>query len=101
VDAIAAAQRDEYQGLEDAIPDLKRLDRYERRAWPQQKCAIRGFVNIKLQRMLDARAADYRSNSEPAGTRSRQGLSANACRYVTIAWACFLVFATVKLVWTF
>jgi hypothetical protein len=55
---IDAQQRDEYEALQEAIPDLKRLDRYERRAWSQQKCAIREFMNIKLLRMLDARTAN-------------------------------------------
>jgi hypothetical protein len=39
--------RDEYEALEAAILDLKRLDRYERRAWSQQKRAIREFMRIK------------------------------------------------------
>ena len=41
-------ERDEFEALEEAIPDLKRLERYERRAWSQQKRAIREFMNTKL-----------------------------------------------------
>jgi hypothetical protein len=40
--------RDEHEALEAAIPDLTRLDRYERRAWSRQKRAIREFMRIKL-----------------------------------------------------
>ena len=36
--------RDEYKALEVAIPDLKRLGRYERRAWARQKRALREFM---------------------------------------------------------
>ena len=39
--------RDEYEALEAAILDLKRLDRYERRAWSRQKRALREFMRIK------------------------------------------------------
>jgi hypothetical protein len=46
-------ERDEYEALEEAIPDLKRLDRYERRVWSAQKRAIREFMNIKLLRRLE------------------------------------------------
>jgi len=44
--------RDDYAALEEAIPDLVRLDRYERRIWSAQKRAIREFMNIKLMRKL-------------------------------------------------
>ena len=40
--------RDEYAALEAAIPDLKRLVRYERRAWSRQKRALREFMRTKL-----------------------------------------------------
>jgi hypothetical protein len=46
-------ERDDCEALEEAIPDLKRLDRYERRAWSQHKRAIHEFMNIKLMRMLE------------------------------------------------
>jgi len=41
-------QRDQFDALEEAAPDLVRLDRYERRTWTRQKRAIRAFMNIKL-----------------------------------------------------
>lgn len=46
-------QRGDAEALEEAIPDLKRLDRYERRAWAQHKRAIRAFMNIKLMREME------------------------------------------------
>ena len=47
-------ERDEFAALEEAAPDLIRLDRYERRAWSRQKRAIRDFMNMKLMRAIDA-----------------------------------------------
>jgi len=47
---IAAQERDEFEALEEALPDLIRLERYESRAWSRQKRAIRTFMNIKLIR---------------------------------------------------
>jgi hypothetical protein len=44
---IEAGQRDEYEALQAATPDLIRLDRYESRAWSRQKRAIREFIRIK------------------------------------------------------
>ena len=55
--------RDEYKALEAAIPDLKRLDRYQRRAWSRQKRALREFMRIKL--------AATNCHSDPAEERSR------------------------------
>jgi len=40
-------ERDERQAVLEALPDLARLDRYERRAWSRQKRAIRNFMRIK------------------------------------------------------
>jgi hypothetical protein len=40
-------ERNESQALLEALPDLVRLDRYERRAWARQKRAIRNFMRIK------------------------------------------------------
>jgi hypothetical protein len=48
----AAWERDEAAALEEAALDLVRLDRYERRAWSQQKRAILEFMNIKLMKAL-------------------------------------------------
>jgi hypothetical protein len=47
---IRRQQRNEYEALEEAIPDLIRMERYERRAWSRHKRAIREFVLIKFQR---------------------------------------------------
>jgi hypothetical protein len=45
---IRRQQRNEYEALEEAIPDLIRLERYERRAWSRHKRAIREFGLIKF-----------------------------------------------------
>ena len=47
---IAQQERDEYEALEEAAPDLIRLERYERRTWSRQKRAIREFMNLKMMR---------------------------------------------------
>ncbi len=49
---IARRERDEYDALEEAVPDLIRLERYERRAWSRQRRAIREFLNLKFARKL-------------------------------------------------
>jgi hypothetical protein len=49
---IRRQQRNEYEALEEAAPDLIRLDRYERRAWSGQQRAIREFLNIKFTRTI-------------------------------------------------
>jgi hypothetical protein len=41
-------ERNEYEAQEEAVPDLIRLERYERRAWSRQKRAIQQFVLIKF-----------------------------------------------------
>jgi hypothetical protein len=51
---IRRRQRDEYAALEEAIPDLIRLERYERRAWSRQQRAIQEFVLIKFNRAMAA-----------------------------------------------
>ena len=56
-------ERDECQALEEAIPDLKRLQRYERRVWSQHKEAIRNFMNIRLMRDLQMRKSGARAAS--------------------------------------
>jgi hypothetical protein len=51
-------ERDELQCLLEALPDLVRLARYERRAWSRQKRAIRRFIDIQvLRETAKARAA--------------------------------------------
>ena len=47
-------ERDQFAALEEAAPDLIRLDRYERRAWSRQMRAFRDFMNMKLMRAMDA-----------------------------------------------
>ena len=42
--------RDEVDTMREAIPDLKRLMRYERRAWSRRKRALRNFMDIKFKR---------------------------------------------------
>jgi hypothetical protein len=39
--------RDEFDAMREAMPDLQRLARYERRAWSRRKRAIRNFIEIK------------------------------------------------------
>jgi hypothetical protein len=41
-------ERDEFAALEEAVVDLVRLERYERRCWSQQKRAIRDFMNLRM-----------------------------------------------------
>ena len=40
-------ERDEFDAMCEARPDLDRLARYERRAWSRRKRAIRNFIEIK------------------------------------------------------
>jgi hypothetical protein len=40
-------QRDEHQAVEEAAPDLVRLERYYRRVWSEQRRAIQQFINIR------------------------------------------------------
>ena len=49
---ILRGERNEYEALEEAIPDLIRLERYERRAWSRQKRAINEFLNLKFTREI-------------------------------------------------
>jgi hypothetical protein len=57
VAVIEQRQRDEHEALKEAIPDLIRLERYERRAWSRQRRAIREFLNIKFTRKFVKTAA--------------------------------------------
>lgn len=50
-------ERGDDEALEEALPDLKRLDRYERRAWSQYKRAVCEFMNVKLMLQLEKRSA--------------------------------------------
>ncbi len=47
-DEVCVPHRDETAAMEEAVKDLVRLDRYERRARSRQKQAIRAFMNIRL-----------------------------------------------------
>jgi hypothetical protein len=55
---VAQQERDEYEAIEEAISDLVRLVRYERRAWSRQKRAISEFANHQVTR--------HRTNSDPS-----------------------------------
>lgn len=44
------AMRDEFDAMRLALPDLRRLERYERRAWSRRKRAIRDFIEITSRR---------------------------------------------------
>jgi hypothetical protein len=45
-------ERDKYEALEEVLPDLIKLDRYERQAWSRQMRAMRDFMNVKLMLWL-------------------------------------------------
>jgi hypothetical protein len=42
-------ERDEHEALKAAVPDLRRLERYERRAQTRQRQAIRRFIEAKFR----------------------------------------------------
>jgi len=67
---LTREERGDAEALEEAIPDLKRLDRYELRAWSQYKRAIREFINIKVMRAF---AID--AGSEPAAQNGLQSMN--------------------------
>jgi hypothetical protein len=50
-------ERDEFDALREATPDLERLGRYERRAWSRHKRAMREFIAIKASSFDDERNA--------------------------------------------
>jgi hypothetical protein len=43
-------ERDEVDAMREAMPDLERLARYERRAWSRRKRAMRNFMAIKIKK---------------------------------------------------
>ena len=51
---IRRRERTEYEALEEAIPDLIRLDRYERQAWSRQRRAVQQLVLIRFSRAMAA-----------------------------------------------
>lgn len=47
-------EREEWEAMQAALPDLVRLERYERRAWSRYQRSIKQFVDVKLmQRKRD------------------------------------------------
>jgi len=60
VDQVEKNVPERYEGaaLEEAAVDLVRLDRYERRARSRQDRAIRGFIDRKLMKRLEAELAE-------------------------------------------
>jgi len=55
--------RGEFDAMRLALPDLKRLERYERRAWSRRKRAIRDFIEIKSRReRVRKRACECKQN---------------------------------------
>jgi hypothetical protein len=56
-------ERDEDEAICAALPVLKRLSRYERRAWSRRNRALRRFMEIEIQLAEDADAAAGRSAS--------------------------------------
>lgn len=46
-DQATNPERDEYEALEKAAPDLESVERYERRAWSRQLRAIRDFMTME------------------------------------------------------
>jgi hypothetical protein len=58
-------ERDEFDAMASAMPDLDRLDRYRRRAWSRQRRAIRRFMEI--QSALDAPMSQLDGRDEHSG----------------------------------
>ena len=46
IEAMPPQIRDEFDALREAMPNLARLHRYERRAWSRRKRAVREFIAI-------------------------------------------------------
>ena len=51
-----ALQRDEFDAMRSAMPDLNRLERYRRRAWSRERRAVRRFLELKRRSSADAPA---------------------------------------------
>jgi hypothetical protein len=45
---VEEQERDDHEALAAAVPDLIRLERYQRRAWSRQKRAIRQFIALRV-----------------------------------------------------
>lgn len=52
----AARQRDEFDAMRSAMPDLNRLERYRRRAWSRERRAVRRFLELQRRCGADAPA---------------------------------------------
>jgi hypothetical protein len=52
-------ERDEFDAMREAVPDLERLVRYQRRAWSHQRRAMREFMAIKASSLDDNRNASH------------------------------------------
>ena len=50
---MVTMERDEFAAMFEAMPDLVRLERYERRAWSRRRSAILEFIAIKAQAGAD------------------------------------------------
>jgi hypothetical protein len=57
-------ERDEIDAMHEAIPDLNRLARYERRAWSRRKRAMWNFMDIKSR---DSRLDRFQSRAQQSG----------------------------------
>jgi hypothetical protein len=62
IDADDLHQRDEGEALEMAVQDLRRLDRYERRAAARMRWAIMAFIEVKQDQ---ANADSARRSAQP------------------------------------
>lgn len=51
-----ALQRDEFDAMRSAMPDLDRLERYRRRAWSRERRAVRRFLELQRRCGADAPA---------------------------------------------
>jgi hypothetical protein len=61
--SIRSDERDEYEAMQMAMPDLARLARYERRAWSRRRRALRQFLEI--------RSFSSAALTEPSSAQSR------------------------------
>jgi hypothetical protein len=78
-------ERDEFDAMRSAMPDLDRLERYRRRAWSRQRRAIRRFMEIQsalgvprtqLDVRVEQRCATGESRSMADGEARRSSLKA-------------------------
>jgi hypothetical protein len=53
---LPALQRDEFDAMRSAMPDLNRLERYRRRAWSRERRAVRRFLELQRRCGADAPA---------------------------------------------